>query len=255
MIKEIITNTIKDRVSNAKTKTKYRQALVGYADATDSDFKKLKKIVAPEYKLPEDILSNAKSVIAFFIPFSKKIVKDNQHKNKCTKEWAIAYKETNELINQICNALQERLSEEEIKVGWEESTHNFDEKRLISLWSHRSAAKICGLGDFGLNKMLITEQGSAGRYGSLVIDKYVSPSDKFTETPCLYYQNGTCGVCIGECPTGALTKEGLDRHLCYSLLLKNDRNFKNELGEADSLFDVCGKCQVGPCAFEIPKQN
>ncbi|MBM7624475.1 epoxyqueuosine reductase [Sporohalobacter salinus] len=253
MVKELIREIIEETVINSNTDTEYRQPLVGFANTDDKDFKRLKEIITSEYKLPTDILSNAKTVIAFFIPFAKEVIEANDNQTGCALEWAIAYDETNELISEICIRLQEELEEVGIKVGWQSATHNFDEERLISFWSHRSVAKICGLGDFGLNRMLITEQGSAGRYGSLVIDHYLTPSAKFTETPCLYYQDGSCGVCVERCPTEALTKEEFDRQLCYKFVLKNNEMFQKKLKNFDGIFDVCGKCQIASCAFGIPK--
>ncbi|ADL12754.1 epoxyqueuosine reductase [Acetohalobium arabaticum] len=253
MIKELITKVIKKTVSNSDTKTEYRQPLVGFADADDNDFKKLEEVIAAEHKLPSDILSGAETVISFFIPFAREVIEANQHQKECALKWGIAYHETNELISKICFKLQKKLAKESIEVGWQSATHNFDEERLISFWSHRSIAKICGLGDFGLNRMLITEQGSAGRYGSLVMDQYVTPSAEFKETPCLYYRDGSCGVCVDRCPKGALTKERFDRHLCYEVLLKNNEIFQAKLKEYDGSFDVCGKCQITPCAFGIPE--
>jgi epoxyqueuosine reductase QueG len=101
--------------------------------------------------------------------------------------------------------------------------------------------------------MLITEQGSAGRYGSIVIDKYLSLSEKFTESPCLYYRDGSCDICISECPTDALTEEGFNRGICYERCLENKQKFRNDFNDEAGAYDVCGKCQSGSCSFGIPK--
>jgi len=252
MLKELIIGTIEEVVASADTETEYRKPLVGFANANDEEFESLKEIVAPEYKFPTDILANAKSVVAFFIPFAKEVVELNQQQQDCAPEWAIAYHETNVLISQICDSLKNEMDKIGVKVGWESPTYNFDKERLLSFWSHRSAAKICGLGDFGLNQMLISKQGSAGRYGSIVIDRQVIPSQKINKSLCLYYRNGSCGVCVDSCPTGALTKEGLNKDLCYKMCLENDQVFKEKFDRLNDIFDVCGKCQTGPCAYSIP---
>jgi epoxyqueuosine reductase QueG len=90
VIKESIIEVVEDMVTNAETETNYRQPLLGFADAKDDDFEKLKEIIAPEYKLPTDILSDAKTVISFFIPFAKEVVKANAQHEKCAPEWAIS---------------------------------------------------------------------------------------------------------------------------------------------------------------------
>ena len=45
---------------------------------------------------------------------------------------------------------------------------DFDNAILKSKWSHRHMARVAGLGTFGINNMLITEEGCCGRYFSIV---------------------------------------------------------------------------------------
>ena len=92
----------------------------------------------------------------------------------------------------------------------------FDMERLIHRWSQRHVARICGLGNFGINNMLITEMGYAGRYGSFVIDAALPYNEYVMDEYCLYKSNGNCAVCVKACPTGALTLDGFDRYKCYS---------------------------------------
>ena len=60
---------------------------------------------------------------------------------------------------------------------------------------------------------------------------------------CLYVRDSKCQFCVNNCPTGALTLQGLDKHRCYAHLLEVGKQFL-DLG----LCDICGKCAVGPCA-------
>jgi len=75
-------------------------------------------------------------------------------------------------------------------------------------------AYICGLGIFGLNQLIITKSGCAGRFGSFVIDREVDYDNPVTEQYCLYKNNKSCGVCVKTCPSGALTFEGIDKPKC-----------------------------------------
>jgi epoxyqueuosine reductase len=123
------------------------------------------------------------------------------------------------------------------------ATHNFNEQDLTAPWSNKSVGFIAGLGTFGINHMLITPYGCAGRVGSTVISAEIPPTPRPTLENCLYIRDSKCQFCVNNCPTGALTLQCLDKHKCYAHLLEVDKRFP-DLG----LCDICGKCAVGPCA-------
>lgn len=247
MVKEIIRNTL-DKVikqSQLEKGTIYRTPLIGYARADDPLFRQLKTTVSVNHLLPSELLPEAEAVVAFFVPFTKELADQNHRHPYVAKSWAVAYVETNALISLCCETLAQKLSIYGVKAVWQKPTHNFDPVKLCSQWSHKHVAQICSLGSFGLHQMLITPSGCSGRFGSLVLDFPLSPSPRRQEIQlCQFYLNGTCTICIKKCPSGALTKEGLDSQKCYSYLLEVD-SFYSELG----LCDVCGKCATcGPCA-------
>lgn len=51
----------------------------------------IKEIVSPSHALPNDLLPEAKTVVAYFIPFDDEIVKSNIEGRECSKIWAQAY--------------------------------------------------------------------------------------------------------------------------------------------------------------------
>ena len=61
-------------------------------------FYNLKDVVSPSHALPKDFLPEAKTVVAYFIPFDEVIVKSNIEGKESSKIWAKAYIETNQLI-------------------------------------------------------------------------------------------------------------------------------------------------------------
>jgi len=253
-LKTLIEEHIDGIVRDAHTITKYRPVLVGFADALDPDFLKLKTLIDPSHRLPGDILLEAKTVVSFFIPFAKEIVIANRRHPFAAEEWAIAYSETNKLIDEICSSLATRLRRDGVKANWELPTYNFDKERMVSYWSHKSAAKIAGLGSFGLNQMLITDSGCAGRFGSIVIDASIPPTPKSKIERCSYLVDQSCVACVERCPNHALTIRGLDKHRCYQRCLEADKTY-SYLAESIGLlgpFDVCGKCSIGPCSFKAP---
>ncbi|MGI6685932.1 MAG: epoxyqueuosine reductase [Bacillota bacterium] len=243
-LKEKIENMIINMVEKANTHTRYRKPLINYASAHDHLFTQMKKIIGSHIIHPREILPEAKTVVAFFVPFSQEIVKANRSGEKVPVEWARAYIETNALIGEICARLKADLVKEGVTSGFQKATHNFNEVDLTAAWSHRSAAYVAGLGTFGVNHLLITPAGCAGRFGSIIISAEIPPSPKPTREYCLYYQKGTCLTCVKNCPTKALQLDSWDKQKCYSHLLKVAEDF-TELG----LCDVCGKCNLGPCAL------
>jgi len=241
---------VRREVTEAGTETRYRRPLVGFAAAADSRFPQLREIAEPTHLLPGDLLSTAQSVVSFFLPFAKEVVQANRAEpRQVAREWALAYVETNALINRISQRLIVALAERGVMAAAEPATHNWDPVTLISRWSHKSVAAIAGLGSFGLHHMLITDVGCAGRFGSLVVDAPLEPTSATgaSRERCSYFRDGSCGACVKRCPSGALTETGLDKHHCYEWLLQVADRFQ-DLG----LADVCGKCATGPCAALSP---
>ena len=243
-LKNEIIAIIKNEVIHSEKRDWYREPIVGFASAEDPLFLELPDIIAYEPMHPKELLLSAKTAVAFFIPFSKKIVLSNRRGKEVSREWANIYIVTNAMIGDISKKIIDKLSERGIEGAAVKATHNFDVKTLKARWSHRSVAYIAGLGTFGLNRMLITSAGCAGRYGSVVISEEIKPDERPKGERCIYLKNGKCGFCIKNCPTQALTAEGFDRHKCYAHLLEVSKGF-SDLG----LCDVCGKCVVGPCAI------
>ena len=223
--------------------------VVAFADANDPLFLKLKDVVSETHKTPHDFLDSAKTVICYFIPFNEEIVKSNVNGAYSSKEWATAYIETNRLIVDLNKYLSEKLEKFGYKTVILPPTHNFDEERFVSDWSHKHVGFVAGLGKFGLHNQLITKRGCCGRLGSLITDADIVPNERPKEEFCLYKSKGICRVCVEKCKFNALKVNSFDRKKCYEICLKNAEVHK-DIGFAD----VCGKCVcVTPCSFEIPR--
>lgn len=232
--------------------TGWEDPLIAYARADDPLFDLLKEVANPTHCKPEDFLEDAKSVITYFIPFQKRVISSNKKYRYASRTWATSYLETNKLIADINKQVQTLLIAKGYKAVYVPATHNFNEKTLLSDWSHRSAAYIAGLGTFGLNHMLITDSGCCGRIGSLVTDLVLKPTQRPTREYCLYKVDGSCGKCAEKCVNGALNFKNLDKHKCYKMCLTN----ADQLSELESIADVCGKCLVDvPCSTKIPTKD
>ncbi len=248
-IKRQISNYIKEY--QQKTETKWKEPLIAFADAKDNLFKELKTAVSPTHNLPTDFLEDAKSVICYFLPFKEEIAKSNQEGVYASSMWAKAYIQTNKLIIDLNNYISEQLKKLGFKSVILPPTHNFDEKRLISDWSHKHVAFIAGLGKFGLHNLLITDAGCCGRLGSIITDAPLTPTPRPKTEFCLYKYNKSCTACVKNCKFDALFIERYDRQKCYSICLKN-ADFHKNIGFAD----VCGKCCcITPCSLKNPVKN
>jgi len=227
----------------------WKTPLVAYAAANDPLFQRLKEVASPTHNLPQGFLPEARTVITYFLPFRDEVVESNKKDRFSSRTWGKAYIETNKLIADLNHYLQEKLIHQGYRAVFVPATHNFDEKTLLSDWSHRSAAYIAGLGTFGLNHMLITEKGCCGRIGSLVTDLELPPTPRYKRELCLYKHDDSCGNCAKKCVNEALTENNLDKHKCYEMCLAN----ADRLSSLESIADVCGKCLVEvPCSAAIP---
>jgi epoxyqueuosine reductase QueG len=241
-IKEFIEGIIKEHVMCSQN-TKYREPIVAFADVEDPEFEKLKSMTHENHMLPKEWMPECKTIVSYFIPFTKELMLLNKRHKYVAREWAVAYIETNNLIKEINATVSAKLKELDINTVWQLPENSFDSEKLMSYWSQRHIAYIAGMGTFGINNMLITDKGCSGRYGSFVVDYKIEPSVKNREEKCLYKLNGSCGICIDMCPVNALTLQGFDRYKCDKRTSEVDE-FYSDLASCD----CCGKCLLGPCA-------
>jgi epoxyqueuosine reductase QueG len=248
LICQQIEGSIAGYLSSGSDQVLWKAPIIGYASAVDPLFMHLKRSAHQGHLLPTDLLEGAKTVIAYFLPFAESIVTSNASGELPSTEWAYAYNQTNELITLINKGLESRLNNEGYRACAIAATHNFDAISLMSAWSHRHVAYIAGLGTFGLNRMLITDKGCAGRIGSIVTELELTPDKRIKGDYCLYLHNGSCSACLDKCPCSALKKDNFNRQQCYERLLENEARLHLE-GHAD----VCGKCCCGlPCSVKNP---
>lgn len=221
----------------------WREPLVGLADAASPLFPQLREIAYPGHKMPQDYLPGAKTVISYFMPFKEGVARDNSEGDRPTAGWAHAYDLTNTMCAEMNRYIAERVRELGYAAQPPEDAYDIVDG-TYSRWSQRHVARIAGLGNFGMNQMLISEAGCCGRYFSVITSMPCDHDEPCTRELCLHKLNGGCGKCMRACPAGALSDEGFDRNSC------RDRCGSNlpTVGR-----HVCGKCQVGmPCTFRDP---
>ena len=261
LITDYITSFVKEYEAREDIATHYGQPLVGFADAMHPYVQSLPQLISPTHELPQNILQDARIIIAYFVPFTKDLAKANRTGDSilASPEWARAYEETNALFAELNERLIDFIQGQAGHAGVTPKAVTFDQKRLISDWSQRQIAYAAGRGTFGVNNMLLTRHGCCGRFSTVVTNLDLEPDAPVNGEYCLYKKNGTCGACVKHCPTGALATDGYDRFKCYALCQENAKHYTmfgssytNEDGTgANSIgSEVCGKCITGsPCAF------
>lgn len=252
MIEQKITDFVSTYQKLHHTETHWRSPVIGVADALDPLYRELKEKICPGHALPSEIVPGARSVIVFFIPFSKEIIKSNISGEESSREWDYACIETNQLIRDLCHELYRTITD----MGWHASnlppTYQYDEKRLVSKWSHKSSAYIAGIGKFGIHQLLITSQGCCGRIGSVITDMELSPTRRKEEEYCLYKRQGICKKCMDRCVNQAFSLQGIET--VYDRFRCNEQIYdkivpRYPIGDGDA----CGKCMCGvPCSFTNP---
>ena len=93
--------------------------LTGFAAAEDPIFEQFRdpEIIGPEFRLPTDYMSGAKSVVAFFFPFTEEVrSRVCKEEEPSSPTWNAAYGGNFKLVDEFLDALVSRLTEEGIAV-------------------------------------------------------------------------------------------------------------------------------------------
>ena len=261
ILDEYINNNPNNYISKEKALTPsmeglriYDKPLIGIADASDPLFDKMldPQVIGPHFMKPQQWLSNAKSVISVFLPYSEAIKLANSNTvNDIAIEWLHGRVEGQNFLLQVGEFIKATIESHGFRAiipfmdehFWLVENH---EEGYTSNWSERHIAFICGLGTFSLSRSLITKAGSAGRFISVVTNMEL-PVTKRDYTD-IYEYCSHCGACIARCPAKAISLEfGKNQELCGDFVHHTRTDYPAYYG--------CGKCQTGvPCQSSIPKK-
>jgi len=176
--------------------------------------------------------------------------------------WMYSRNSWEPFVEDFSRRFVDRLAKEGVRVAaidlapgfsWQESK----KYGKASNWSQRHTAYVAGLGTFGLCDGLISRNGKAARYSSFIIEGRYEPDPRLYNGPhdwCLYYKNGTCGVCVKLCPVGAISDHGHDKDICADFTRKMAVKYKSEPALQPGRAGWCGLCQGAvPCQNGVPK--
>lgn len=238
----------------------FGEPLIGFAAAGDPLFPAYKRIIGDFHLTPEEIVPGAASVIVWSLPIVRSTRESNRQEERWpSRAWALTRTHGEGLNAALRRHLETWLDEKgyrwvapQLSPLWEEYADT--PVGVASRWSERHVAYAAGLGTFSLNDALITPRGIAHRLGSVVTDLPLRPTPRTAPDPrhnCLWFREGTCGLCIGRCPIGALSPEGHDKSACRAYV------YGAAPREVADLYGVpqtgCGLCQTKvPCEAGIP---
>ncbi len=259
--------------------------VLGIADGDDPLFIEYRDIVSGQHIQPRPFLERHApegtdlthvNVVVWALPFTREIRRSNRKRNLPSRLYSLARNNGGALIYRMSSRLAEILQTRGYAAASPTLTSEYDVFRTPDLtfsssWSERHAAFCAGLGRFGLNGALITSQGINVRLGSIITNLPVeSTAERHADyrAPCLEDGGESCRSCVDNCPTGAISPEGLDKPTCNSLRKEiRDRflgQYKEELqliptpisinGHMQDRFSLgCALCQCGvPCEDRDP---
>jgi epoxyqueuosine reductase QueG len=248
----------------------FDEPLVGYSAADDPLFSSYKTIIGAFHQTPQEVMESAlgadhraASVISWVLPITRPTRESNRREDQYPSQ---AWTRTRFFGEQLNGTLRRHL------VAWlEELGHHAVAPQLTaswkeyadtpvgiaSTWSERHAAYAAGLGTFSLNDALITPKGIAHRCGSVITNLQLKACERLYPDHrhnCLYFRDGSCGLCIARCPVGALSREGHDKTKCSQYVYKT---VVEAVGERFGTPQTgCGLCQTRvPCESGIPRST
>ena len=247
----------------------FDEPLVGFASAADPLFTEYKRIIGPFHRTPASFLATEPdaqamlqgTVICWILPVTRATRKTNRRERMWpSREWAHT-RNYGEIFNNLLRlhvaaflfGHGHRAIAPVLSPGWMRIEDT--PVGIASTWSERHAAYAAGLGTFSLNDGLITERGIAHRCGSVITDLVLPPTKRSGTDHrgnCLYYREGSCGICIDRCPAGAISLEGHDKPKCSEYV---HGEIPRAVGERFHVSELgCGLCQtMVPCEGAIPR--
>lgn len=202
------------------------------------------------------------SVISWFLPHTDDTKEKCRALDDCPSlEWTMVRVHGEECNRRLAKALEEHLKSQGFDAVAPMCSEQFSwgdsEKFLkISNWSERHVAYISGLGTFGLCDGLISKKGKAGRYGSVIVNLPLEPTERdYTVYNEYCMAKDGCTACMKRCPAGAITEKGHDKLKCIKYHAEFIKKIDHERYGYDG-YAVCGLCQTGvPCESCNPRKR
>ena len=204
-------------------------AVVGVADAALYG-------EAPEKHRPRDILRGAMGVVSIGIPMPKAVLQES-----LPTLYTRGIFTSTEIINQISLRLALWIEEQGYDAIPVTSRGPLYMEalsgRILGDLSHKHSAVLAGLGEIGVNTLLLNPKyGTRLMLGSVVTNAPVKPDKPFAGMLCL---GSKCLKCVAACPVNALSPSGvIDKARCA----KHYRQYAEVFYETWGIYQ-CRECR------------
>ncbi len=205
---------------------------VGVANTESWGTNPLVSSTVPFKSTPKAIMPDGKSVLSFGIPVQQTILDTAP---------SIYYNKLYGVINQKLDSIAQRIVMELEIMGYNaifiprDGYHGVKglEKEPTAFFSHKHAAYLAGLGNFGVNNTILSEKyGPRIRFTSVITDAILPYDDPCDKEICI-----KCMRCAKSCPSNAIGSDvypnsRMDKIACT----------KNSIVLAKQGISPCGKC-------------
>lgn len=185
---------------------------------------------APKGHHPRDFLKEARAVVTFGVALLQRALRWEEHlrdsklvlpehrKNLLQNYfyWQTGYVMVNDLLDRLALGLSNLLEGQGYLSLFFPATYASDVEELTrraipsgwGLFSQRHAAVMAGLGEFGLNNLVVTPQhGPRIRFNSVITEAELMPSPLLKEKACL---GEGCSICVQNCPGAISVRQEFD---------------------------------------------
>ncbi|WP_269478051.1 hypothetical protein [Hominibacterium faecale] len=246
-ILEAVKTAMKEFQEREDIKTKFGEPLVGYADTRNPIFDMYFSRNICDH--PKKIYRPGNTAVVHFVPYAPEITESNRGGKEPSQAWLTAFNDSMWLSMRLNGVIREVLDGVGRLSSCTNTPTDWDEDLCREEWSHKLVAYAAGMGEFGPAGSFQTENGFAGRFGSIITDGCYAEEFKVLDSDQLEatyqeiqrqycYQEAQGVSCSQEmiqaCPAGAITEKGIDRKLCQAHCKTIDEYIPSP--------EVCGKC-------------
>ncbi len=250
-IKEKIERNVKKAVAEFQERdditTKFGEPVIAYVYAKDPLFEMFYE--RQLCKHPKAVYQPGNTVIVHYVPFADEVALSNESGDKPSPQWTRAFTESlwlsmqlNRVIRGTLDTIGRLSSALNTPTDWDENLHHEE-------FSHKMAAYVAGMGEFGPGGSFHINGKYGGRLSAVSTDgNYAEISEPLSaeqldeiyaklHTQCCY--EGAADVScsqemIDACPGHAISVNGIDRAKCQEHCRTIDEYIPSP--------EVCGKC-------------
>lgn len=220
---------------------------------------------APRGHHPRDFVPGAQSVISFGVPMLHFAVNWEGHlrdselvspeNRKEVLQRYLAFEVSHDMLDDLLDMTSLRLanfleSQGHRSLFFPQYTkyRQLQREKIFQgrgLFSHRHAAVRAGLGEFGLNNLVITPQyGPRFRFNSVITEAELTPSPLLGAKTCL---GESCSICLEHCPGAISLRPGFNPdEVWYNTPAQTDIELCRKLSPEHYCLTTCIKvCPVG----------